>query len=100
MSLFFGNDMDLVSEILTDGNGDAVVAGTIEAEILTEDGGTSLLAKAAMIHSAAGVWKRRIQAEDVNALGAVGTTVLIQITIGDPPDATFALIDQVRTRLS
>ena len=100
MSLILGNDMDLLSEALTDGDGDAVIAGTVEAEILTEDGATSLLAKAAMTHDAAGVWKRRIQAEDVNALGDVGTTVLIQITIGDPPDATFGLIDQVRTRLS
>ncbi len=100
MPLILGNDMDLVSEALTDGNGDAVVAGTVEAEILTEDGETSLLAKAAMTHDAAGVWKLRIEAEDINALGAAGTTVLIQITIGDPPDATFGLIDQVGIRLS
>lgn len=100
MPLFRGNDMDLVTETLTDGNGDAVVAGTIEAEILTEDGETSLLAKAAMTHSGAGVWKRRIQAEDVNTIAAVTSTFLIRVTIGDPPDATFGLINQVRTRLS
>lgn len=98
MPFFRGNDMDIVTEVLTDANGDAILVGTVNAQIFTTDGATSLIANAAMTHSAAGVWKRRLQAEDMDGIAAGIAALLTRVTVGDPVDATFERTDQLTAR--
>lgn len=96
--LFRGNDTDIVSEILKDAAGVLIEAGTVEAEILTEDGATVLVAKGAMTHDAGGVWKRTIQAETIAAFVVPSGYAQTKIYVNDPADATFVRFDEVVDR--
>ncbi len=98
MPLYYGNDTDLVTEVLKDANGAAITAGTVEVEIFQEDGTTSLIAKAAMTHDAGGVWKRTLQATDIDGLPSSARRVLIRVTVGSPVDATFERFESVTNR--
>ena len=98
MPLFRGNDTNLVTDALKDSAGEEITAGTVEAEIFTKDGVTSLISKSAMIHDAGGVWKRTLQAEDIDGISA--ERVLIRVTVGDPADATFERVEAVTDRRS
>lgn len=98
--LFWTNDQALVSETLTN-NGTPITAGTVNVSILTIDGGTVLIAAAAMTHvgSPNGTWSKNVQAEDIDA--AIARTVpyvLQRITVGSPVDATFDRILQMAER--
>lgn len=98
MHLFRGNDSDLVSEVLKDAAGALITAGTVEAEILTEDGKTVLVAKGAMTHDAGGVWKRTIKAATITGFVVPSGYAQTRITVNDPPDATFVRVDEVVDR--
>ena len=89
MPLYQGNDTDLVSDPLTDSNGAEIIAGTVEVTILDlATPATVHFTKTAMTHDAGGVWKKKMEAEDMDAIPG-GTRVIVRITGGDPQDATF-----------
>lgn len=98
MSFFLGNDMEIVSEVLTDNDGNPITTGVVEATVYSANGNTVLFAKAAMTHDVGGVWRLALQAEDIDSFP--NTRVLIRITVGSPPDATFERIEQVIARRS
>ena len=100
MPLYRGNDMNLVSEVLKDSNDATIETGVVEAEVLTEDCATVLIVKAAMTHDAGGVWKRTIQAEDIDGIATAIKHAKTRITIASPPDATFVRVDEVMDRRS
>ncbi len=100
MPLYRGNDTDIVTLALRDANNELIIAGTVDAEILTEDGKTVLVAKAAMTHDAAGVWKRTIQAETITAFVVPSGYAQTKVTVNDPAGATFVRIDEVTDRRS
>ncbi len=101
MPLYRGNDTNLLTEPLTDAAGAPLTVGTVEAEVFTEDGATSLIASGVMSHVADGVWKRTLQAEDIDGLpDDLCTRVLIRVTVGSPPDATFSRVEHVVDRRS
>ena len=97
MPLYFGNDNNINSEPLTDGNGAALTAGTVEAAILSEDGQTVHIAAATMSHVSGGVWKLTLQSTAIDAGIPAGTRkVRIRITIGADPDATRDRIEEMK----
>lgn len=98
MPLFKGNDTDLTTKILKDGAGSPITTGLVEAEVLTEDGATVLLAKGAMAHSAGGVWKRRVEGPTITAWAVPSGHAKTRVTVGDPVDATFVRLDEVVDR--
>ena len=98
MPLCRGNDTDLVSEVLKDAAGALITAGTVDVEVLTEDGATVLVAKGAMTHDAGGVWKRTIQAETIAAFVVPSGHAQTKVTVNDPVDATFVRLDEVVDR--
>ena len=97
MPLYFGNDNNIWSEPLTDGNGAALTTGTVKAAILSEDGETTHIAAAAMTHDAGGVWKLTLESTAIDANIPAGTRkVRIRITIGTDPDATRDRIEEMK----
>lgn len=96
MPLFRGNDMEIVTDVLKDSAGDPITSGTVEVEIFAKGSATSVISKAAMTHDTGGVWKRTLQAEDIDGI-SVGR-VVTRVTVGDPVDATFERIDNVVDR--
>jgi len=96
MPLYFGNDNNINSEPLTDGNGAALTSGTVEAAILSEDAVTTYIAAAAMTHISGGVWKLTLESTAIDANIPAGTRkVRIRITIGTDPDATRDRIEEM-----
>ncbi len=101
MPVYKSNDMDFLSEIITDGNGDAITGGVVNVEVFDETGATSLIALAAMSHVAAGVWKKTHLLADINGIAAGHERVLIRITVGASPiSATFNRLEELIDRFS
>ena len=95
MPLYWDNDNNLWSEPLTDGNGAALTAGTVNAAVLSEDGETEYIAAGAMTHDAGGVWKRALTNAQIATITAGVRKVRIRITIGTDPNATRDRIEEM-----
>ncbi|KKN44580.1 hypothetical protein LCGC14_0691840 [marine sediment metagenome] len=98
MTIYRTNDTNLVTDVLTDPAGDPITVGTVNAEVFNEAGTESLIASAAMVHDAGGVWKRKLEADVVDTIPVGTKRVLVRVTVGSPVDATFERIEQVRDR--
>ncbi len=88
-TIYRGNDTDLKTAVITDANGTAVTGGTANAEVLSPNGVTSLIASGAATHVAGGVWKRSLTAAQIDTIAARWNYVLVRFTFGSPLDATF-----------
>ncbi len=97
MPLYWDNDNNLWSEPLTDGNGAAITAGTVNAAVLSEDGTTVYIAASTMTHDAGGVWKRALTNAQIATIPTGTRKVRIRITVGTDPNATRDRIEEMTT---
>ena len=88
-TIYRGNDTDIKTTAITDISGTAVTTGTVNAEVRTWDGVTSLIASAAATHDTGGVWKRSLSAQDIDTIPVRWNYVLVRFEFGSPIDATF-----------
>ena len=101
MPVYKDNDMDFLSEVLTDGNGDPITVGVVNVEVLDEAGVTTLIALAAMSHVADGVWKKTHLRSAINTIATGHKRVLIQMTVGvSPISATFNRMEELVDRFN
>ena len=101
MPVYKSNDIDFLSEVLTDGDGDPITTGVVNIEILDEDGVGVLIAITAMTHVASGVWKKTHLLAAIEAIAVGHERVLIRITVGASPiNATFERLEDLINRRS